>query len=553
MRNNNFGSVLGAITRYGLAAVALVSLAQFLLLINVGTEKANELAGETGGRAIVCGVIAAVWFYRHRRTQQLNQAVEKFLQAPRPAEQLKAEVPSLSAGSPRPVSPSLVEPPQPEAKPLTNEANVHAAEARNTGTLDSAGANRFRADAQRVPEFVAKPDGANAVNILAILVGSAFLLLFGWFVWPTQYRYDTLGTAHIPVRTNRFTGETERLTQQGWIKPAPPVDNPFDQIFGRDAAPRGTPDAPAPSGGNIFEQRAKEMQHPTEPQAVPQNQPEGHPFLRSLEKLAPKPTANPVDEVLAATDTISKCPSELPAGTKAMRFPPAELKLVDGTKAHLGLKDGYWVEWVMLHFSNGSKHCITLVEVELTLQYGNSSFKQRHTVSFNPILGPGQESDTDIKLHEQGPEKNGEPLSMQEWHVTSAWGFNYPTLQSQNSITTGTPALTSKGGDNNPPAQQAKGSIDSAHEPWVTDELTEFDSSTGMLKTGSGRTCDVIDAKDRALVRAWRVRAIVVKSGHAEFNSIGIRVGCKTGTQIDCIVQDVENNEEVHPCVFQLP
>jgi tetratricopeptide (TPR) repeat protein len=62
-----------AITRYFLAVVACVSLAQFLLLINISSPRAQRLAGETLGRAIISGVVAAIWFYRSRKRTSLAE------------------------------------------------------------------------------------------------------------------------------------------------------------------------------------------------------------------------------------------------------------------------------------------------------------------------------------------------------------------------------------------------------------------------------------------------------------------------------------------------
>lgn len=42
----------------------------------------------------------------------------------------------------------------------------------------------------------------------------AILFLFLTYVWPTPYRYDRIG--QNPVRENRFTGEIDFMTLQGW-------------------------------------------------------------------------------------------------------------------------------------------------------------------------------------------------------------------------------------------------------------------------------------------------------------------------------------------------
>ena len=64
-----FWNVIGTVTRYVLAAVSCISLAQFLLLLTVGTENAGRLAGQSLGRGVITGLVAAVWFYRVRKVR----------------------------------------------------------------------------------------------------------------------------------------------------------------------------------------------------------------------------------------------------------------------------------------------------------------------------------------------------------------------------------------------------------------------------------------------------------------------------------------------------
>ena len=40
------------------------------------------------------------------------------------------------------------------------------------------------------------------------------MLVLAWTGWPTLYRYDHIG--QVPVRTNRITDKTEKLTGAGW-------------------------------------------------------------------------------------------------------------------------------------------------------------------------------------------------------------------------------------------------------------------------------------------------------------------------------------------------
>lgn len=50
-----------------------------------------------------------------------------------------------------------------------------------------------------------------------VVVGLIVLVLGAAFGWPTAYRYDHVGGNHL-VRTSRFSGESEILTEYGWRK-----------------------------------------------------------------------------------------------------------------------------------------------------------------------------------------------------------------------------------------------------------------------------------------------------------------------------------------------
>ena len=47
------------------------------------------------------------------------------------------------------------------------------------------------------------------------------VLSFFIYVWPTQFRYDhtNIQGRRLPVRINRFSGETKVLTEDGWVYP----------------------------------------------------------------------------------------------------------------------------------------------------------------------------------------------------------------------------------------------------------------------------------------------------------------------------------------------
>jgi hypothetical protein len=55
-----------------------------------------------------------------------------------------------------------------------------------------------------------------AIVVFAVLI---VVGCFGWLVWPTPYRFDTLrsGGSSVPVRINRISGEAARLSVVGWV------------------------------------------------------------------------------------------------------------------------------------------------------------------------------------------------------------------------------------------------------------------------------------------------------------------------------------------------
>jgi hypothetical protein len=52
------------------------------------------------------------------------------------------------------------------------------------------------------------------LRIIITIIVLTILVLFAAFVWPTIYRYDRF--FQTVVRTNRFSGESEALTPNGW-------------------------------------------------------------------------------------------------------------------------------------------------------------------------------------------------------------------------------------------------------------------------------------------------------------------------------------------------
>ena len=108
-----------------------------------------------------------------------------------------------------------------------------------------------------------------------------------------------------------------------------------------------------------------------------------------------------------------------------------------GTEAELSGYNPYRLEWtgdhyawqvawkISLGFSNNTYHCVSALEVELTLRHAGTSIKERHLVSLNPIIGPGQAGTEFVSLRRR-TEEGRDPLGLKAWQVTKVWGFHYP-------------------------------------------------------------------------------------------------------------------------------
>jgi len=112
--------VFGTITRYVLAGAACLSFFQFLFFISSSSDEAQYKAGMAIGRAVICGVIAGVWFYRASREKQLSAFTEHSARARlsiAPEEPIPTEQPKVI---------STPEPPQGPHPPVV-EANLSQA------------------------------------------------------------------------------------------------------------------------------------------------------------------------------------------------------------------------------------------------------------------------------------------------------------------------------------------------------------------------------------------------------------------------------------------
>lgn len=122
---------------------------------------------------------------------------------------------SSTLGLQKAVSPSVADSHPTDAAPPSEEVNGHTT--AEQGSKASPTTDSVRGNSQAVSRVMARSGSTKTVQI-AVIVGFCLVLLFGWLVWPTPYRYDTMGTARIPIRINRMTGELERLGSYGWEK-----------------------------------------------------------------------------------------------------------------------------------------------------------------------------------------------------------------------------------------------------------------------------------------------------------------------------------------------
>jgi hypothetical protein len=97
-----------------------LSFFQFLFFISSSSDEAQYKAGMAIGRAVICGVIAGVWFYRASREKQLDAITEHSVRA------------RLSTATEKPIpteQPKVISTPEPpqESHPSVVEANLSQA------------------------------------------------------------------------------------------------------------------------------------------------------------------------------------------------------------------------------------------------------------------------------------------------------------------------------------------------------------------------------------------------------------------------------------------
>ena len=291
------GGVLGAITRWIMAITACVSFAQFLLLIGVGTKRTQTLAGETLGRALLCGAVAAFWFYRNRKSR-LMAAVERQILTAKDEKRQTADQPQARTTSGSEQAPVIKQdwdtddalavlyeaiPVTETSKQTTNSsqplATLTAARVEQPVVVDAGDA----APMIREPMITARDSKTGLIWFVSALalIGAVFI----WAMWSDkqeQERRDKeLAAAIADSLGSKQTDTTD------------------------DASPKDggrTLSAPGPAKANAATQTSRRA-----------NKDPAEFGGRLVSPAADKPKN---DAVLGSAYTVSVCPPSLPAGTK---------------------------------------------------------------------------------------------------------------------------------------------------------------------------------------------------------------------------------------------
>jgi hypothetical protein len=162
------------------------------------------------------------------------------------------------------------------------------------------------------------------------------------------------------------------------------------------------------------------------------------------DQLAPaKNTADPmvsrrgVDSKPAETvpaSTLTECPSSLPSGATARPLPKYAADELVG-KQYLGLSQEHTYEtnergdeymaWSLdFEFTNKSDTCVVMAMVEVDLSYNGKTSRERHTVPFSPLLGPGKQESgfSTVKLNIRSTDR-GESPALVGWRTVGVSGF----------------------------------------------------------------------------------------------------------------------------------
>jgi TonB family protein len=123
----------------------------------------------------------------------------------------------------------------------------------------------------------------------------------------------------------------------------------------------------------------------------------------------------------------SACPISIPSGDISIPLKPEHSKDVVGTGGSLSSSYAYdgsssrlWE--ASLDFANRTNTCVTMATADLELNYGGRVSRERHSIVFQPILGPGQIQSVSVDLRIRTPE-HGEEVGLSGWRTVSASGI----------------------------------------------------------------------------------------------------------------------------------
>lgn len=243
--------------------------------------------------------------------------------------------------------------------------------------------------------------------------GLVLLLLFGWFVWPSKYRYDTMGTARVPIRTNRFNGDAERLTDQGWMKlrPASVAEDDSD-LHSRPLWPQS---------GNTTLEGARPLEEL------------GFRPLGSNAPITPSENARAQEDTLPTRPSRASkitfhtlCPPGVPAGTKVEFLDTDDLARLEGSDAKVRRSDdvddyGLWN--ISFTVTNRTNRCVTSIGYEAMIETGRGPWKGKGEFTFDEPLAPGAHIKTGAGYLKGDMNALPTTGTLMDWDILYARGF----------------------------------------------------------------------------------------------------------------------------------